>query len=52
LASTRVHQGIAIRTLAPRSPVRKVTAATMTGPGVAPAAKSMLKILTEVAERY
>jgi DNA-binding transcriptional LysR family regulator len=52
LASTRVHKGIVIRALAPRSPVRKVIAATAGGPGVVPAAKSMIKILAEVARSY
>jgi DNA-binding transcriptional LysR family regulator len=52
LASTRVHEGIVIRALAPRSPVRKVTAATVGGPGVVPAAKSMIRILAEVAQSY
>jgi DNA-binding transcriptional LysR family regulator len=49
LASTHVHDGIVIRELAPHSPVRKVVAATVGGPGVAPAAKTMIKILAEVA---
>jgi DNA-binding transcriptional LysR family regulator len=52
LASTRVHEGVVIRALAPRSPVRKVIAATVGGPGVAPAAKSMVRILGEVARSY
>ncbi len=52
LALTRVHQGIVVRELAPRSPARKVIAATMSGPGVAPAAKTMIAVLANVAERY
>jgi DNA-binding transcriptional LysR family regulator len=52
LALTRVHPGIVVRELAPRSPVRKVVASTMQGPGVAPAAKTMIRDLTEVARRY
>ncbi|HWE33237.1 MAG TPA: LysR family transcriptional regulator [Solirubrobacteraceae bacterium] len=52
LASTRVHDGIVIRALAPRSPVRKVIAATVGGPGVVPAAKAMVRILAEVARSY
>jgi len=52
LALTRVHPGIVVRELAPRSPARKVVAATMGGPGVAPAAATMIKVLSEVAERY
>jgi DNA-binding transcriptional LysR family regulator len=52
LALTRVHPGIVVRALAPSSPTRKVTAATMSGPGVAPAAKTMLRVLTDVARQY
>jgi DNA-binding transcriptional LysR family regulator len=52
LALTRVHPGIVVRALAPRSPARKVTVATMAAPGVAPAAKSMIAVLREVARRY
>jgi DNA-binding transcriptional LysR family regulator len=52
LALTRVHPGIVVRELAPHSPVRKVVASTMQGPGVAPAAKTMIRELTEVARRY
>ena len=52
LALTRVHSGIVVRALAPRSPARKVIAATNTGPGVAPAAKSMITVLLDVARRY
>jgi DNA-binding transcriptional LysR family regulator len=52
LASTRVHEGVVIRALAPRSPVRKVIAATVGGPGVLPAASSMVRILTDVARSY
>jgi DNA-binding transcriptional LysR family regulator len=52
LALTRVHPGIVVRALAPRSPARKVVAATVTGPGVAPAAKTMIRVLSDVARRY
>ena len=52
LALTRVHPGIVVRELAPRSPARKVVAATMSGPGVAPAAKTMIRVLSDVAARY
>ena len=34
------------------SPARKVVAATMSGPGVAPAAKTMIRVLGEVARSY
>jgi DNA-binding transcriptional LysR family regulator len=52
LALSHVHQGIVVRALAPRSPARKVVAATMGGPGVAPAAKTMLRVLAEVARGF
>ena len=52
LALTHVHPGIVVRALAPRSPARKVVAATMRGPGVAPAAKTMISVLLDVARRY
>src|SRR2546421_363561 len=40
LALSRVHPGIVVRSLAPRSPARKVLAATVAGPAVSPAAKT------------
>jgi DNA-binding transcriptional LysR family regulator len=52
LALTRVRPGIVVRRLAPCSPSRKVVAATLPGPGVVPAAKSMLRILVDVAQSY
>jgi len=52
LALTHVHPGIVVRELSPRSPARTVVAATMAGPGVAPAARTMLRILTDVARDY
>jgi DNA-binding transcriptional LysR family regulator len=52
LALSRVRPGIVVRALAPRSPARRVVTATMTGPGVAPAAQAMVEVLTEVARRY
>jgi DNA-binding transcriptional LysR family regulator len=52
LALTRVHPRIVVRELAPRSPEREVVAATIAGPGVAPAARTMLKILADVACDY
>jgi DNA-binding transcriptional LysR family regulator len=52
LALTRVHPGIVVRELAPRSPARKVVAATMAGPGVVPAAATMIEVLADVADRY
>jgi DNA-binding transcriptional LysR family regulator len=52
LALTRVHSGIVVRALSPASPARKVLAATVGGPGVAPAARTMIRILADVAQRY
>ena len=52
LALTTVHPGIVVRALAPRSPARKVTVATMSGPGVAPAARAMVEVLREVSRGY
>jgi DNA-binding transcriptional LysR family regulator len=52
LAVAHLHSGIVVRALAPSSPVRTVVAATMNGPGVAPAAKTMIKVLTDVGRRY
>jgi DNA-binding transcriptional LysR family regulator len=52
LALTRVHGGIVVRALAPASPARKVLAATTAGPGAAPAARTMIRILSDVARRY
>jgi DNA-binding transcriptional LysR family regulator len=52
LALTRVRPGIVVRALAPHSPVRNVVAATLREPGVTPAAKTMLKVLADVAGRY
>jgi DNA-binding transcriptional LysR family regulator len=52
LALTRVRPDIVIRALTPRSPARAVLAATVGGPGVPPAARTMIKVLAHVAERY
>jgi DNA-binding transcriptional LysR family regulator len=52
LALTRVHSDIVVRELAPRSPARKVTVATTSGPGAAPAADPMVAVLREVSRRY
>jgi DNA-binding transcriptional LysR family regulator len=49
LALTRVHSDIVVRELAPRSPARTVTVATMSEPGEAPAADSMIAVLREVS---
>jgi DNA-binding transcriptional LysR family regulator len=52
LALTHVHPGIVVRSLAPRSPARRVVAATIGAAGVSPAARTMIKILADVAKRY
>jgi DNA-binding transcriptional LysR family regulator len=52
LALTHVHPGVVVRSLAPRSPARKVVAATNSGPGLAPAARPMIAVLRDVATRY
>ncbi|MEA2197050.1 MAG: hypothetical protein QOJ25_1101 [Solirubrobacteraceae bacterium] len=52
LALTRTRGDTVVRELSPGSPTRKVIAATVRGPGVSPAAKTMLQVLTDVAERY
>ena len=52
LALTRVRPDIVIRALTPRSPARTVVAATARGPGVPPAARTMVKVLADVARRY
>jgi DNA-binding transcriptional LysR family regulator len=52
LALTRVRPDIVIRALTPRSPARTVVAATVGGPAVPPAAKTMIKVLADVARRY
>src|SRR5579863_7766553 len=52
LALTHVHPGIVVRTLAPRSPMRRVVAATISAAGVSPAARTMIKVLSDVARDY
>ena len=52
LALTHVHPGIVVRELAPRSPARRVVAATLAAAGVSPAAATMIEILVDVAKRY
>jgi DNA-binding transcriptional LysR family regulator len=52
LALSRVHPRIVVRELSPQSPSREVVAATSAGPGVAPAARTMIRILSDVASGY
>jgi DNA-binding transcriptional LysR family regulator len=52
LALTHVHPGIVVRDLSPENPRRNVLAATIAGPGVTPAARTMLTVLAEVSQHY
>ena len=52
LALNRVHPGIAVRELTSGEPIRQVTAATVASGGVAPAARSMIRMLGDVAKRF
>ena len=52
LALTHVHPGIVVRALSPRSPARRVVAATLVAAGVLQAAGTMIEILAGVAKRY
>jgi DNA-binding transcriptional LysR family regulator len=52
LALTHVHPGIVVRALAPRSPARRVVAATIAAAEASPAAGTMIGILADVAKRY
>jgi DNA-binding transcriptional LysR family regulator len=52
LALTHVHPGIVVRALAPRSPIRRVVAATVAAAGASPAAETMIEILAGVAKRF
>lgn len=52
LALTRVHPGVVVRALSPRSPMRRVVAATAPEPALAPAARAMLQILIDNAPAY
>lgn len=52
LALSTVRDDIVIRTLSPRSPVRRIVAATQRGASVAPAPAAMLDVLIGVARDY
>jgi DNA-binding transcriptional LysR family regulator len=52
LALRGVRPGIVVRELSPHRPVRRVLAATIRGPGASPAAKTMVRLLADVAARY
>jgi DNA-binding transcriptional LysR family regulator len=51
LALSNVRPDIVVRSLHPRAPIRRVTAATPRGAGT-PAAGAMIEVLAEVARRY
>jgi DNA-binding transcriptional LysR family regulator len=52
LALNRVHPAIAVRELASGEPIRQVTVATVAGGAVAPTARSMVRMLGDVAKRF
>jgi DNA-binding transcriptional LysR family regulator len=52
LALSSVRDDIVVRALSPATASRRVVAATVRGPGVAPAAAPMLDVLAAVAARY
>ena len=52
LALNRLHPGIAVRELVTNQPIRQVTVATIVGGGVAPAVRSMIQMLGDVARRF
>ena len=52
LALNQAQSGVVVRSLTPHSPARRVTVATLPGAGVAPAARSMIQVLKEVARRF
>jgi DNA-binding transcriptional LysR family regulator len=51
LALTRVRPGLVVRELAPTSPTRTILAATPPGAAAAPAARTMMLVLGEIAKR-
>src|SRR5262249_27902929 len=52
LALSRGRPGIGVRELAPRSPERQGGAATTARPGVTPTARTIIRVLSDVAQRY
>jgi DNA-binding transcriptional LysR family regulator len=52
LALNRVHPAVAVRELRDGGPIRQVTVATVAGGGIAPAARSMIQMLGDVAKRF
>ncbi len=52
LALSNRHSGLVVRQLEPESPVRRIFAATLDDPGIAPSARVMLRILYGRAREY
>jgi DNA-binding transcriptional LysR family regulator len=52
LALGAAQSGVVVRPLDAGSPIRQVVVATPSGPGAAPAARSMVRILTDVADAH
>jgi DNA-binding transcriptional LysR family regulator len=52
LALNRVHPAVAVRELRDGGPIRQVTVATVAGGQIAPAARSMIRMLGDVAKRF
>jgi DNA-binding transcriptional LysR family regulator len=52
LGAPTAHPGIAVRSLAPAPPLRRVVVATPAGVAVSPPARSMIRELVEVAGRH
>lgn len=51
LALSRVRPGLVVRELAPSSPTRTILGATLPGAAAAPAARTMMLVLSEIAKR-
>lgn len=52
LALGAPHSGVVVRPLDPTSPTRRVVVAVPSGPGAAPAARSMVRVLVDVAKAH
>jgi DNA-binding transcriptional LysR family regulator len=52
LALNSVHPAVTVRELRDGGPIRQVTVATVAGSGIAPAARSMIQMLADVARRF
>lgn len=52
LALNRVHPGVVVRELSSGGPVRQVTVATVRGAELGPPTRSMIQMLSDVAQRF